>query len=466
MLAMDVVDTLRHHRSIVDAELNEEAREQALIDRVKAIYEAQGIDVPDEVIQKGVEALKQDRFVYKPPRRTLAVRLAEVYVRRGYWTKVVLGIAGVLAAIWGSIAFANHRRDQALVHAFTNRVQDHTRASDAVSRRLDAVARELDALDPAGEAPVIADIASTTRTRLAQARQRWDTWKANRKPLPAALYPDQRRELDKRLADDRVFTQELGDDVAGLEASVRAIGVLRSLGTDVGTAMSMLSGVTISESEQARVEAVRRLAETAIDAGDPAQAKARVAELTNLVRSLRSAEQAKRSAAATLQMLAVKMDALPELAPDVQDEVFGLRQSIESNIAAGRTEEAQRQLRQLAHVVGVLDQAYELRIVSRPGESTGITRADGSRGRNHYIQVEAVGPDGRVLELDFKNEEDQVIVKAKRIAIRVPNKVYEQVRADKSDNGIVDNSLFGVKRRGQRTPTYHFETAGGWIRGE
>ena len=95
---MDVVDTLRHHRAIVEAELNEEARERALIARVKAIYESQGMEVPDDVIRKGVDALVQDRFTYKPPKRTLAVRLAEVYVRRGLWTKIALMVFGLAGA--------------------------------------------------------------------------------------------------------------------------------------------------------------------------------------------------------------------------------------------------------------------------------------------------------------------------------------------------------------------------------
>ena len=68
MLAMDVVDTLRHRERLVERELNEEAREEQLIERLRALYKGQGIEVPDSVIARGVEALKESRFVYTPPK--------------------------------------------------------------------------------------------------------------------------------------------------------------------------------------------------------------------------------------------------------------------------------------------------------------------------------------------------------------------------------------------------------------
>ena len=57
MMAMDVVDTLRHRTRIVDMELNESAREEQLVARLKEIYGAQGIEVPDRILKDGVKAL-------------------------------------------------------------------------------------------------------------------------------------------------------------------------------------------------------------------------------------------------------------------------------------------------------------------------------------------------------------------------------------------------------------------------
>jgi hypothetical protein len=97
MLAMDVVDTLRRKERLIQRELDEGAREQALKDRLRKIYAAQGIEVSDSVLDEGVRALKEERFVYKPPPTSLATLLARVYVSRGFWGKWALGVLAGLA---------------------------------------------------------------------------------------------------------------------------------------------------------------------------------------------------------------------------------------------------------------------------------------------------------------------------------------------------------------------------------
>jgi hypothetical protein len=100
MLAMDVVDTLRRRERLVQHELDELGREEDLKERLRKIYKAQGIDVPDHVIEQGVAALREERFVYKPPPPGLRSKLARWYVRRDRWGKWVLGgIAAALTAL-------------------------------------------------------------------------------------------------------------------------------------------------------------------------------------------------------------------------------------------------------------------------------------------------------------------------------------------------------------------------------
>jgi hypothetical protein len=123
MLAMDVVDTLRRRERLVHQELDQVGREQDLKERLRKIYAAQGIEVPDRVIEQGVAALKEERFVYKPPPEGLATRLARLYVSRGRWGKWVAGVAVVPMIAWGGHWFvvglpnAALPDDLAVVHA-------------------------------------------------------------------------------------------------------------------------------------------------------------------------------------------------------------------------------------------------------------------------------------------------------------------------------------------------------------
>ena len=100
MLAMDVVDTLRRRQRLVEREFDSEGREKDLKQRLRKIYAAQGIEVPDHVLEEGVAALREERFDYKSPAKSLATRLAHVYVTRARWGKWVLGGIAAMLLAW------------------------------------------------------------------------------------------------------------------------------------------------------------------------------------------------------------------------------------------------------------------------------------------------------------------------------------------------------------------------------
>lgn len=96
MLAMDVVDTLRHRDVLAERALGEDAREAALIERLRGLYESQGIDVSDAVLREGVRALNENRFAYTPAPPGLARNLAWLWVKRGAVAGWFIGIIAAL----------------------------------------------------------------------------------------------------------------------------------------------------------------------------------------------------------------------------------------------------------------------------------------------------------------------------------------------------------------------------------
>ena len=103
MVAMDVVDTIRHGHLIVERELDSAGRRKRLIDRLREIYRAQGIDVSDAALEAGVDALEEERFSYTPPPPGLSRSLARLYVRRSQWLRGLSIFAGLALA---SVAFS------------------------------------------------------------------------------------------------------------------------------------------------------------------------------------------------------------------------------------------------------------------------------------------------------------------------------------------------------------------------
>lgn len=105
MMAMDVVDTLRHDEAIAIKVMGAEDRDQAMIRRLREIYESQGIEVPERILREGVEGLKQNRFVYDPPAAGMSRWLALAYVRRHLWGKWLAFAAGVFVVAMFSWRF-------------------------------------------------------------------------------------------------------------------------------------------------------------------------------------------------------------------------------------------------------------------------------------------------------------------------------------------------------------------------
>lgn len=142
MLAMDVVDTLRHKELVLARELSAEDRDAQLVEHLRQIYTSQGIVVTDEILQRGVEALREERFVYRQPDPSFSRTLAYAYVTRARWGK--LAGAGVAALAVAAIAFQLFVRGPALREA-TEVPAELTAAYQAV----DALSDDPAALDAA-----------------------------------------------------------------------------------------------------------------------------------------------------------------------------------------------------------------------------------------------------------------------------------------------------------------------------
>lgn len=102
MVAMDVVDTLRHEQSIATRELDTEGRRERLLQRLRDLYEAQGITVPDHVLAEGIAALEEERFQYKPVAPSWRTNLARLWVSRTKWGKP-FGFLAVLGSLFSGV---------------------------------------------------------------------------------------------------------------------------------------------------------------------------------------------------------------------------------------------------------------------------------------------------------------------------------------------------------------------------
>jgi hypothetical protein len=294
MLAMDVVDTLRHDQTVVERELAADDSDEALIERLRGLYRAQGIEVTDRVLVEGVKALREKRFSYDPAPPGLARSLALAWINRGKFLWGLFGLAGALAVAWFGYQLLVVRPQQV--------------AAEQADRQINEI-------------------------------------------------------IPKALAND------YGD-------------IVRETKVD---------------SARERADQLMSDAKAALARGDVNGANKAAADLQALLKELRS--------------------------------------------------------------------EFTVRIINRPGLASGVWRepAINTRARNYYLIVEAVAPSGQILTRPITSEETGQTTVADKWGIRVSHDLFEQVAADKREDGIIQRNIVGQKKRGYTDIDYSVPLQGGLI---
>jgi hypothetical protein len=137
----------------------------------------------------------------------------------------------------------------------------------------------------------------------------------------------------------------------------------------------------------------------------------------------------------------------------------------EAAIAQRDFDDARSALGDLRVLSARLEQQYELRVVSRPGEVSGVWRVPDENGnaQNFYLIVEALAQNGRALALPIRSEEDGQTRRVSRWGLRVDEDTFQRIAADKRDDGIIQQAVVGRKRRGELDPRYSVATTGAAI---
>ncbi|MBK1619979.1 hypothetical protein CKO42_16335 [Lamprobacter modestohalophilus] len=131
----------------------------------------------------------------------------------------------------------------------------------------------------------------------------------------------------------------------------------------------------------------------------------------------------------------------------------------------GETGRARDQLIQLEQLRDQLAVGYQLRVVNQPGVRSGVWRIPEANPdtRNYYLIVEAIGAGGRPIPVPVRNEETGKIERVERWGLRVDQKTFERVAADKQDDGIIQDDLLGSKAPGALEPDYRVPASGAAI---
>jgi hypothetical protein len=166
--------TMQRIEKLVERELNENVREEQLVERLRELYKSQGIEVPDRILQEGVKGLKESRFVYTPPPPSFARTMALIWVRRALYGKRIGATAAAIALLFGAYQYgvvrpAQQAREAARIELSQTLPRELEAAHQAVVAEAQVPdARELaDALRSQGQAAIQRGNATEARGALA-----------------------------------------------------------------------------------------------------------------------------------------------------------------------------------------------------------------------------------------------------------------------------------------------------------
>lgn len=452
MGAMAIVDDLRHRQRLIQEHLDLPARRQEVINKIRDYYQSKGIEADNALIEQGTREYFERRLTFEAPEiGYLSSRLAAFYITRDKWWKTAaLGVAtSVLIGIGGV---------QIAAHMDANKTQSAQQVVDRANSHLAGLKNTLHRLNTQRD---------VLRERLATA------------DLPAGLRMLARTDeitspgllvLERELAIQvtantrdaasrsvETATPDLEAVSLQIQQFDRLLQEVASL-LDAQTSLRNLTGQTAYQTLRKGFPAVQTIEEAAASA--IATADAADNGVSNASKAVHRLSSTAGDAARIMSFKKQETETLGrfqemKLMEGEKSQIAAIHASFKSAADRLDANAADSSLQELNTLRQFAETPLTLNVVDRSGIKSGVERNYAkSGGKSWYLVVEATDPSGKVLPVMVKNIETGEKRLVSLFAVRVTQQEYERTKADKQDDGHVDDRLVGEKPANSLTIRY------------
>ncbi len=462
MTMMDVADALRKQRKEVEKQLNLDEQVADIKNRLVATYKASGIEVSDEILDTAIKDHFSGLYSFKEPIKDFRYKLAELYIDRkrigkkyGIPLAVASGIsiaAFVGAGIFTSIQEAQNEKDTEISaqREYDKRI--------VIKNKIDEISPESLIIQLTKEdIAELSTIVQNSRTKLKTLDDYFGSFcpKGNcQEKITIKNY----KEAARRLVTE--VNPMLSNIITNIEYGKRIIdtqGIIISEKKKLEVLIKEIKNSKVPLVFTEKAQEAYLNASAMLDKRLVKEAQEHISRLINI-----------RNDAKEFAILSSSIETLYSSIKTISKEDKALQTGTalykEANqyvrsaqyIQSVNLEGFRESTNALKELEANLNQEYRL-IIAGGKWRYPKNKPNDESAKNYYILVEAKDKNGKLLTKKIRNEETNTVEDVTKWGELVPKAVYERVKRDKEDNGVINDYLFGIKKRGYLTEEIIFK---------
>ncbi len=448
MRMMDVASLLRRQRENAEQQLDIGQTKAEIRKKLVATAEITGEKLTEAEIETAINSYFSGLYAFREPKKNVVYRMAQLYVDRARIALVYGGGTALLTALgfagWGTVKLAG----AAYRHSVERSVEKSVEASYNKKQKIQSIIETIILLSKTlPEAVEIKSIAQSAETRLNSTDDFFNTFCTEGTADDDVTW-ENHEEADTKLKPVDEILAEAGQNVETCKGIINLREGLDSTQRSLDSLIQEIRNDSppqqlLTRAESSYQSGIAVLANKQLDAG------------TNYVTELINIKT-------DVKMFAILPSQLEKIFASIKTTAIeqDVRKDAEATYAQGKTYVASVDMPNLRQTVtkledldAILKQSFTVTIVTRQGVKSGIDRyykdERGKRIAGYYLILEARDGNGAVIPQKIKNEETGNVETVSMWGERVPEEVYERIKKDKQDNGIIEGNLFANKVWGQ-----------------